>query len=78
VNQLSQLTGIELEELSVRVYHASIKFFDAAGILFKRMAATAAWNPVYDDMGAQAAVLMDAGREQSELLRELGEAIRAL
>jgi hypothetical protein len=77
VIQFSQLSGTELEELSIRVYHATIKFFDEAQAIFGRMMKVPTWNPVYDDMRAQAAALMSAGREQGQLHSELVSFIRA-
>lgn len=78
MNQLSQLSGTELEELSIRIYHATIKFFDEAQATFGKMMKIPTWNPVYDDMRAQAADLMAAGREQGQLHSEIVGFIRAL
>jgi hypothetical protein len=77
VNQLSQLSGTELEELSIRIYHATVKFYDQASAIFSEMLAIPTWTPVYDDMRAQAGVLIAAGREQKQLHDELVGFIRS-
>lgn len=67
MNQFAALNDKELAELSTRIYHATMKFFERAQQTFGEMAQTQTWNPVYDEMRAHAAVLMSAGREQGEL-----------
>jgi hypothetical protein len=72
----AQLTDDELETLSIRVYHATTRFFESATAIFSSMAQTATWIPEYDDMRARAAVLMAAGREQDQLLGEITDEAR--
>lgn len=72
----AQLTGTELEELSIRIYHATVKFYDKASEIFSEMLAIPTWNPSYDDKRAQAGIFITAGREQKQLHDDLVQAIR--
>jgi hypothetical protein len=82
------LTDTELSQLSTTAYRAGIRFYTAASELFTRMASLRPRSDEYEQLNRRAAVLLSAGREQSQLYddtraeqagrRERGQAEAAL
>jgi hypothetical protein len=76
MNEFSQLTDAELHQVSERLYHGVMRLFDAATVTFAAMSQTATWTAQYAELNGRAGVLMAAGREQDQLLREVSDLIR--
>lgn len=70
------LTDSELDQLSERVYRATMRLFDATMALLGQMAQTASWTPQYAELQCREAALMTAAREQGALHTELVAVVR--
>lgn len=76
MSQFDSLTDTELHQLSERLYHGVMRLFDAASATFTQMTAMSTWTEDYGQLNRTAGVLMAAGREQDQLLREVTDLIR--
>lgn len=78
MNELISLNDAELHQLSERLYHGVMRLFDAAAAAFSALGqgVPATWTDDYRGRLRTANVLMGAGREQDELLREVTDIIR--
>jgi hypothetical protein len=76
MSQFDRLTDTELHQLSERLYHAVMRLFDAASATFTQMTAMGTWTEDYTRLNATAGVLMAAGSEQDQLLREVTDLVR--
>lgn len=76
MDQFSSLTDSELHQLAERLYHGVMRLFDEATAVFSQMGAMSTWTQQYADLNRRTGVLMAAGREQDQLLREVSDLIR--
>jgi hypothetical protein len=65
------LTDTELGQLSTLAYRAGIRFYTAASEIFTRMGSLRPRSDEYEQLNRRAAVLLSAGREQSDLYSEI-------
>jgi hypothetical protein len=76
MNEFDGLTDQELHQLSEKLYRSVMCLFDAASATFTQMTAMGTWTESYTALNRKAGILMAAGREQDQLLREVTDLIR--
>jgi hypothetical protein len=76
MGQFDQLTDAELARLSGHAYQWCMRFYDAAQDLMTQMTKLSTLTPEYRELEARANVIREAGKEQGDLLTEVGDTAR--
>lgn len=70
-HSLDLFTTAQLTGLHEDIYKETNAIYDRAGALLARMRTLPVWLPFYRDLGARVTVLLAAGQQLGELMREI-------